>query len=462
MMLGEAVYILSGWKKTESHLERSLLGECEYHITFAIISGKKNVKYMEAKGNIVRDDEGRPVYMYGFNFDKTEEYSIKKEIENEKEVIHQSERMVLLGEMASEIGHEINNPLAIILGYANILVNEGTEFSNEYLQIEKAAKRIENIVRGLKTLSYSKPQKRVFDLGKTLKEMYFLIKDIYRLDEIDIEINDFSDGVFMVFGDEGRVQQVIMNSLSNAKDALANVNNKKIGLNIYTLKKEVIVKISDNGEGIEKDELEKVFMPFYSTKEKGKGTGVGLSLSKTVMRELGGRINVESELRRGTTFSYVFPLSTNHDYTEQVNITEKDEGITLTENSFKGMSALIIDDETQLLNILSSLLEDFGMEVNQFNDPAEGIKFYEEKKGRFNFILSDLRMPKIDGIEFMEKVLSMRFQPIPKLFILSGGVTDSEISDKLKLSLSGILEKPYHEEEILKQLLSSVIISEAS
>lgn len=237
---------------------------------------------------------------------------VEKDLQKEKALNFHNAKLVSIGELASGVAHEINNPLTIASGYIMALKNKfGDAIPEEaklrLLKIENALNRIAIIVRNLKNLSRNEVGKsRIFSLSESLNDTVAFVHEIYEKAEIELKVN-ISTGVFLD-GRPGEIQQVVLNLLSNAKDALEKAEQKKmIKLSLLENGDETIIQVEDNGIGIPEEIRKNIFDPFFTTKEVNKGTGIGLSISHSIIRDHHGSIEIESEINNFTRFTITLP-----------------------------------------------------------------------------------------------------------------------------------------------------------
>lgn len=245
--------------------------------------------------------------------------------EEEKQVLDaqliQSNKMAALGKLAAGVAHEINNPLTMIreaAGLVKDIVEDGDEVSGEDLadcrdaanQIDAHVERARNVTHRL--LGFARrmePKKEKVDLNRVVDQTvgFFSNEAMHR--EIQIE-KRFNPNLPMIESDTSQLQQVILNILENAIDAVGKNGKIKVMTSILQEEGEICVSITDNGKGISREELQRIFDPFYTTKESGEGTGLGLAITYSIINKLGGRIEVESEVGQGTQFNIYFPYRT--------------------------------------------------------------------------------------------------------------------------------------------------------
>ncbi len=242
----------------------------------------------------------------------------------ERQMIH-NDRMSTLGEMATGIAHEINQPLnTLSILFDNMLLAASKEDSlpKSYLE-KKTGKiydnifRIKNIIDHVRVFSRSQDDTilSLFDVKESISNAVSMISEQFRHKIIELEIVT-ADALPFAYGNTYQLEQVILNLLINSKDAIEEQEEwvgqpfeKKIEINAYQLVNQIIIEIKDNGKGIEPEEIEKIVLPFYTTKEAGKGTGLGLSISFGIIKEMKGEISFQSEPNKGTTVTIKLPAA---------------------------------------------------------------------------------------------------------------------------------------------------------
>ncbi|MEW6186502.1 MAG: ATP-binding protein [Thermodesulfobacteriota bacterium] len=236
-----------------------------------------------------------------------------------EDLIIQSSKMAALGKMAAGIAHEINNPLAVIgekAGWIKDLLAEEDPGRNENLkEIEDSINRIERHVDRAKKVTHRllgfarrmEPVQEQVDINRTLNETVDFLENESRFRNIDIQVDPQPD-LPAILSDGSQLQQVFLNIINNAIDAIGKGGEIRIRTRHLPANNEIMIEITDNGPGISKENLGKIFDPFFTTKEVGKGTGLGLSIVYSIVEKLGGRIMVASEEGQGTTFSIYLPV----------------------------------------------------------------------------------------------------------------------------------------------------------
>ncbi|HMK64751.1 MAG TPA: ATP-binding protein, partial [Thermodesulfobacteriota bacterium] len=236
-----------------------------------------------------------------------------------EDLMIQSSKMAALGKMAAGIAHEINNPLAVIGEKAgwikDLLSEEDVTQSDNFKEFEDAVQKIEYHVDRARKVTHRllgfarrmEPIQERVDINKTLNETIDFLENESRYRSIDIQIDSKTD-LPSVISDSSQLQQVFLNIINNAIDAIGKNGEIRIKTSWVAKNHEVKIEIADNGPGIAKEDMSKIFDPFFTTKEVGKGTGLGLSIVYSIVEKLGGRIMVASEVGVGTTFTIYLPV----------------------------------------------------------------------------------------------------------------------------------------------------------
>lgn len=236
------------------------------------------------------------------------------------EMLMQSSKMAALGKMAAGIAHEINNPLAVIAEKAgwlkDLLAEEDVSTSPNLKEFDETVSKIEYHVDRAKKVTHRllgfarrmEPVTEKVDINKVLKETIGFLENEARFLNINLR-TDFDANLPLIISDTTQLQQVFLNLMNNAIDAIGKDGEIKIQTQFLAQLKKISIDIADNGPGIPKEILAKIFDPFFTTKEVGKGTGLGLSISYTIIEKLGGQIKVASEVGKGTTFNILLPVT---------------------------------------------------------------------------------------------------------------------------------------------------------
>ncbi|HEY5511662.1 MAG TPA: PAS domain S-box protein [Prolixibacteraceae bacterium] len=311
----------SGFKETFRDIYTKTLEEGLVQSVELELINKFKVPYMaEVSTTLIQDKEKESVAFMIVLHDIT----YRKKLE--RQMMH-NDRMSTLGEMATGIAHEINQPLnTLSILFDNMLLAASKEDSLPKAYLEKKTQkiydnifRIKNIIDHVRVFSRSQDDAilTMFDLNESIHNATSLISEQFGNKMIDLHL-DLEEALPQAYGNTYQFEQVILNLLINAKDAMEELEEKtgktlikNIGIRTYHSINQILIDIKDNGMGIKPEDLDKIMLPFYTTKEAGKGTGLGLSITFGIIKEMNGEINFQSELKKGTTVKIKIPIKTS-------------------------------------------------------------------------------------------------------------------------------------------------------
>jgi two-component system, cell cycle sensor histidine kinase and response regulator CckA len=385
----------------------------------------------------VRDVDGKPLCFGTVQHD----LRATKRLEAE---LRQAQKMEALGRLAGGIAHDFNNLLTVILSYSAMLQHslpkDGRNIA-DVQQIDRAAQRAAELTRQLLAFSRRQAlQPKPLDLGAAVQTMSGMIR---RLIGEDIELRIVTEpGVGAVMVDAGQIEQVVMNLVVNARDAMA-------GGGVLTLetasdgKSNMTLSITDTGTGIDEATKTHVFDPFFTTKEHGKGTGLGLSTVMGIVEQSGGRVSVDSELGRGTTFRVTLPV-TDRDPSEPIAIARTATPIHGTQR------ILVVEDEVDVRVLIREVLSQAGYEVIDAADGLHALTVAASVSGEIDLLLTDVIMPKLSGRELAKRFIKLR--PETRVLYMSG-YTDDKLGHHGLLDPDiELIQKPLTPDELLRRV----------
>ncbi len=372
----------------------------------------------------------------------------RKKVENERENLRtrlsHAEKLSFIGTFISSIAHELNNPLSIIFGFSQRLLKSSIPANSLELDlkiISEESKRAAEIVKNLLEISRKqKPSKTPLQVNDVVKKAVTM--QSYQAGYNDVlTILDLSGDLPKVVGNANQLQQVFANVFINAYQAMQMVNHSKGKLLCSTEAKDgfVIVTIYNDGQPIPGEIIDKVFDPFFSSKESGEGMGLGLFVSHGIVEDHGGKMWIENVRSSGVKLTITLPID---------NKTSKiDQNQSVESADMQGARVLFIDDEINLLDWVNRTLTDVHMSVDTAINGVDAIDLVNEKD--FDIIISDIRMPKMDGLQFANWLKRYKPHYLKKL-IITTGVIDDVIRDYCNANDCEFLVKPFVEEKILE------------
>jgi len=369
----------------------------------------------------------------------------------------QSQKLHAMGELAGGIAHDFNNLLTAMIGFCDLLLvrhSPSDQSFTDIMQIKQNANRAANLVRQLLAFSRQQTlQPRVIDVTENLAELSILLQ---RLIGASNELHlVHGNKLGLIYADQGQLEQVIINLVVNARDAMPGGGTIRIKTSNKTLDYPlshaseivprgtyVFFEVSDTGTGIETKALPRIFDPFFSTKESGAGTGLGLSTVYGILKQMGGYILVDTTLEKGTTFSIYLPVYEEKKQTVPKLVTKKKEptSVDLTGSG----SILLVEDENAVRLFTARTLRDRGYHVMEAQNGEEGfaiIKSALENNEKIDLLITDVVMPQMDGPTLVREVI--KIHPTIKVLFISG-YAESSFRDEISQSHHNhFLAKPY-------------------
>src|SRR5436190_3469536 len=333
--------------------------------------------------------------------------SERKKLDDEtRDLYHQllqSEKMAALGQTISGVAHELNNPLATILSWAERLSDRSgldAPLRRGLDTILSESERAARIVRNLLSFARKRQTTRAMvDLNQVIRETLALRSYEQRVTNVAV-IEALSAGLPQVFADGHQVQQVLLNLIINAEQAMLAAHGRGT-IVVRTWqdrdRETVVLEINDDGPGIPSDLQPKIFDPFFTTKEVGKGTGLGLTVAYAIVQEHGGRIRLESRAGSGASFYVELPVTGKIGASATQRRASRE-----TVDTVAGASILLVEDEAKLASAVADALGDAGYIVEHASDGEEALAKVEEKA--FDVVICDLKMPRLDGKAFYRRL----------------------------------------------------------
>ena len=362
---------------------------------------------------------------------RTEAQYQKDELEAQ---LRQAQKMESIGTLAGGIAHDFNNMLSAIMGYTELAMlheSRSYPFHSDLEEVLKAAQRAKNLVARI--LAFSRQSRSVFvpiQIGLIVKETIKMLRPTLP-SCIEIDTRIASDAV--ATADANQIQQVVMNLCTNAYHAMKPCGGRlRIELEARTLDETfaskhgvapgpyVMLRVADTGAGMDQKTMQRVFEPYFTTKQKGEGTGLGLSVVYGIIKTHKGFITVESELARGSCFCVYLPQLERRTST----VALKDDALLPMGNE----RVLLVDDEPIIGQITKGMLEHIGYQVTVRSSTLEALELFQRAAYRFDLVLADFNMPHVSGNCLSKQMVQIR-PDIPVILCtgFSNALTEQEM-----------------------------------
>ncbi len=416
------------------------------------INKKKDGTLFEEDVSIspVKDDLGKTVNYVAVKRDVTSEVSLQRQL-------LQAQKMEAIGTLAGGIAHDFNNILQVVLGYSELLLTGKSGKDPDHADLQKinhAACSGADLVRNLLTFSRKVEPKPVpMDLNNQIRNVEKLLhRTIPRMIDIRLEL---AEDLKRINADPGQIEQIIMNFAVNARDAMGEKGSLTIRTEDVVLDEEycrmnaearpgdhVMLSVSDTGHGMDRETLQHIFEPFYTTKELGRGTGLGLAMVYGIVKQHDGHLTCYSEVGKGTTFRVYLPaiLSEPEDVAESVVETP----------AFGTETLLLVDDEEFVRDLGARILSRVGYKVLTATNGKEALDLFQREHTQISLVILDLIMPEMGGKECLREL--RKIDPNVKVLIASGLSADSSLTESSGLGARGFVSKPFKMKELLRQV----------
>ena len=420
------------------------------NVEFPLLKKDGSIAMVDYMARIGRDEEGHFIRTHCAFMDITESRKLEEQL-------RQSQKMEAVGTLAGGIAHDFNNILAVILGNTELAafdIPDSNPAAMSLKAIRQASLRAKDMVQQLLAFSRKSDEKsRPFNMTPIIKESMKMLRSAV---PTSVAFKQHLSGdLCNVQGDATQIHQIVMNLVTNAAHAMSEEGGLlEVNLENITLQEEkscfdwvlspgkyVRLKVRDTGEGIAPAIIERIFEPYYTTKEVGKGTGMGLSVVHGIVKRHGGGIRVESEVEKGTIFEIYFPAL------EKTAVEEKEP-----EGEIKGgpERILFVDDEESLVSLNQQRLERLGYNVKSTTKPMEALEWFRTDPDQFDVIITDMTMPQMTGDRLAAEVLKIR--PHLSVIICTGYSERMSAKKAETLGVSKYIEKPIG----LRNLASSI------
>jgi len=391
--------------------------------------------------------------------DLTERQTSAREIERQRDALRQSEKLSAMGSLLAGVAHELNNPLAIVMGRASLLEEKCSEqaelpaaqLRNDAQLIREAAERCGRIVRTFLNMARSQPSERAsVPLNDMVRAAVDMLQYGYRTHGIELDIQ-LGEALPPVIADSDQIGQIVLNLLVNAQQALAGRSGMRrvtvqtgVEPRRETREPRVWLRVVDNGPGVTEALRSRIFEPYFTTKPEGHGTGIGLAVSRSMARDHGGDLVLEPDRGDGgASFRLSLPIS-------GVAEAESMPGVLPVLGASLTARVLVVDDEIELSSLMRDMLEAAGYDVATAESGMVALELLAT--ARFDAIVSDLRMPDMDGAALWRAVAKSHPSLARNMLFVTGDTLSPDAREFLRSTRCPALDKPFSKSDLLGKL----------
>ncbi len=424
-------------------IKRHIDAGTEHSVEFRLQCKSGAYRWVLGRGKVLEwDKAGKPLRMFGTTLDITERHQLEDRV-------CQMQKMDAIGQLAGGVAHDFNNQLTGIMGYAGMIEDEAKEASIlKYARnISELAKRSADLTRQLLAFSRKCEHRSVpVNIHATIGEVISVLR--HTIDKrIEVRSNLNADAP-TVLGDPTQLQSALLNIALNARDAMPEGGTLTFETGIEQIDEDdcrsvafdlkpgwfLRVGIADTGGGMDAEVQKHIFEPFFTTKESGKGTGMGLAIVYGTVKQSHGAISVYSETGQGTTFCILLPLAGACTATQAANPV-----IALPQIS--GLHILVIDDEENLREVITAILDGEGCLVTTAADGPEAIAYYREHWQTIDLVIFDMVMPKLNGRDTFREL--KKIHPGIRSILSSGFLVNGNAQELLSEGVRAFIQKPF-------------------
>jgi PAS domain S-box-containing protein len=404
--------------------------------------------YTEDSIFAMRDEEGKIIGFRGISRDVTE----RKRAEEERKQLEQkaqfSSRLASVGELASGVAHEINNPLTAVIGYAHLLLGRKdipADIRRDIEVINEGAQRVAGIIRKLLVFArQARPERTYVDINEIINTTLELRAYSLRSNNVKV-ILQLDPDLPMTVADPGQLQQVFLNLIMNAETEVKAIHGGgKLAVKTERAGDNLRISFKDNGLGIAKENLERIFNPFFTTRKVGQGTGLGLSVCHGIVTEHKGKIWAESQVGKGATFIVELPI------VDDARRRDMPEPVVRKTRKADKARILVVDDETVIRQFVSQILVEEGHEVKAVESAECALEEVDHNK--YRAILLDIKMPGISGIELYQRFYEISPLLADKVVFMTGDTMGAPTMAFLAKTKAPYIIKPFDATQLKEEI----------
>jgi PAS domain S-box-containing protein len=433
---------------------RSVADRTGFSTEYRMVARDGREVWVRTEATVILHETGRPKLIQGIMFDITDRKQAEEKLAQQREALYQHEKVSTMGQLLGGVAHELNNPLAVVSCYAELLreQTEGGPLAERVAKINQAAQRCVRLVKSFLTLARQHPPERhEVQLNDVIKEAMELMAYPLRVDGVEVHLN-LEEELPPIWADPNQLHQVLVHLLSNAHQALRE-NTRPRQVTVSTCydppQSRVFLGIADTGPGIPPELQGRIFEPFFTTKLSGQGTGLGLPLCQGIIEAHGGAISVQSTPGEETLFVVGLPIAAKPTGVPEVRT---DDALA----SPQAGTILVVDDEPDVADVLAELLTIDGHRVDIAANGAVALRKVQEHS--YDLILTDMRMPEVDGPGLYRELERQHPALSRRVIFITGDALTLETQNFLAGTTIPSVSKPFGLQEIrdaIQQMLQA-------
>jgi PAS domain S-box-containing protein len=405
----------------------------------------------ELSTSALKDASGKVIGHITTVRDITERRKAEEREDQLEQELNLASRLASIGQLAAGVAHEINNPLTGVIGFSHLMMNRDlpNDMKQDLQVINSEALRVAKIVENLLVFAHQRKTGREYmNINDIITRVLELRAYEMKVNNIDVETR-LDPELPLTMADTGQLQQVFLNIVLNAEYFMTKAHNKgQLVVKTEKINGNIQVSFTDDGAGISPENLDKIFNPFFTTKEVGKGTGLGLSICHGIITQHKGRIYAQSESGKGATFVIELPIVAEPVQAGKAEVTKKEP------HKPRGAKILVVDDEAAILTFLSRLLTEWGHSVETINTADAALE--RLKTERYGLILLDIKLPGMSGIELYHHIEKIAPALTRRVMFITGDIMESATRGFLEKSKAAHITKPL-DIEVLKKTINHIL-----
>jgi two-component system NtrC family sensor kinase len=413
---------------------------------FETVRMRKDGTHLEVSLTVspIIDAAGHVVGASAIARDITARRQAEAQVQRQREALFQSEKLATMGQLLAGVAHELNNPLSVVMGQAALLQHamRDKQQAEQAAKIVQAAERCARIVHNFLALARQQPPERQsVHLNQVVREVVELFAYSLRVDSVDVHF-ELAPDLPVVGGDRHQLHQVMVNLVTNAQQAMREVAGPRhltLATGVDAEGRQIWLEVRDTGPGVAAAAQEHIFKPFVTTKPPGMGTGLGLSLCQEIVEEHGGTIRLGQADPQGAVFRVTLPVAAPHGAALEA---PPPVGVA----AIRGKRVLVVDDEPGIASVVAEVLALDGHVVEIAAHGGEALA--KVRAHTYDLILSDIRMPEVDGPNFYRELARWDSQLLPRLMFLTGDTLNASTREFLEQTGVPCVRKPFTLAEI--------------